>query len=110
MEDGRITDNQITASDHFTWIDPNGIDSSDYLPQKARLNAAYEDLSWATHIRDKNQWIQIAFSEPQFVSGVTTQGHRDAWVASYKVEYSEDGELWQYIMAADRQEKVYKAF
>ena len=101
MEDGRITDSQITASDHFTWINPFGDDIADYAPYEARLNAAYEDLCWATHIKDTDQWIQITFVESHFISGVVTKGYEKAWVAQYKVEYSEDGKLWHYIIEAD---------
>ena len=103
MEDGRIADNQITASDHYTYTV-----NENFVPAKARLHVGY--LCWATHIRDTNQWIQITFSRAQFIYGVVTQGYRNTWVTSYNVEYSEDGEFWQYIMTAVEQEKVLYIF
>ena len=109
MEDGRITDNQITASNYFICVDPFGTRTNYFSPEKGRLNNGY--LAWSPHTQDTNQWIQITLHQARYsipVSGVVTQGDYNvhSWVRTYKVEYTTDGQLWQYIMNADGQHKV----
>ena len=102
MEDRRIADNQITATDYYVWTNFFGPDSV-YSPEWARLN---EDWAWSTHMLDTNQYIQVAFEQTQYIVGVITQGYSDAWVETYKVEYTEDGTNYQYITEPNGQEKV----
>ena len=51
---------------------------------------------WAASTNDKNQWLQVKFSQIFQISGVATQGRADAtqWVETYKLEYSTDGSSW----------------
>ena len=102
MEDRRISNAQITASDFYTWINNNGPNSV-YEPHWGRLNA---DWTWATHMKDSNQWIQVTFEQIQYIYGVITQGYSDAWVRTYKVEFIEEGTNWQYVTEANGQVKV----
>ena len=97
MEDGRITDSQITASSYH---------SRYYLyePRRGRLNEYY--LSWASNYRNTNQWIKVTFDEVHYITGVITQGYDDAWVTSYKVAFTEDGTNWQYVTGTNGQDKV----
>ena len=111
MEDGRITDNQITASNYFIWDDPFGNRTRVYSPEKGRLNGY---LAWSPRTQDTNQWIEITLHQARYstpVSGIVAQGDYKAnsWVKTYKVEYTTDGQLWHYIMDADRRHKVPNA-
>ena len=102
MEDRRITDDQLTATDYFIWSNPSGPDAI-YSPQHARLN---ENGAWATHKEDINQWIQVASEDTKYITGIITQGFDDAWIKTYKVEYTGDGTNWHYITEINGQEKV----
>ena len=102
MEDGHITDDQLTATDYFVWSNPDGSDDI-YSPQYARLNWNW---AWATHIRDTNQWIEVASEETWYITGIITQGFLDGWIKTYKVEYTGDGTNWQYVTEISGEEKV----
>lgn len=55
--------------------------------------------SWAVRKRDKNQWLQVDLQEDNFkVTRVATQGRSQnaQWVKKYKLQYSDDGENFQY--------------
>ena len=103
MENGRIKDNQITESGYISNR------TRVYSPEKGRLNNGA--LAWSPHTQDTNQWIQITLHEARYstpVSGIVTQGEYEtnSWVKTYKIEYTTDGKLWQYMMGADGQHKV----
>ena len=94
MEDGRITDSQITASSMW----------HSYLrPSYGRLN--WPTASWAAETRDTNQWIQVEFGTTTRVTGVMIQGRKQdpQWVKEFKVQYGDDGVNWQYVKTADGQ-------
>ena len=84
MEDNQIANSKITASDQ------EGVWSA----QRARLN---HDKAWSTQEQDGNQWIQITFVQKQYVTGIITQGQNNAWVKTYKVEFTEDGSTWEFV-------------
>ena len=54
--------------------------------------------AWAALNSDTDQWLQIKFSQIFQITGVATQGRKDAaqWVTTYKLEYSTDGSTWTY--------------
>ena len=95
LEDGRITDSQITASSQY---------SSNFDPTKARLNSLG---AWCVQTIDLNQWLQVEFESSTWMTGVIIQGRSnfDQWVKEYKVQHSTDGEEWQYVMTADDQDE-----
>ena len=102
MEDGRITDSQITASSEY-------VDAMYHGPTNARLNKPAESGvasgSWAAQTMDTNQWIQVDLKIATWVTGVMIQGRAgtNQWVKKFKVQYSDDGEKWKYIRTADYQ-------
>ena len=90
MADGRIQDNQISASSAY---------KNYYHGYLARLNSIG---GWSSEQADTNEWIQVAFDTPAIITGVTTQGEPtlgfNEWVTAYKVEYSDDnGGTLQYV-------------
>ena len=106
MEDGRITDSQITASSEF--------DSPDIHPAyhgvtNARLNrppGSGTTGSWSAKTNDINQWIQADLKVLTRVTGVMIQGRVEGdqqWVTKFKVQYSDDGVIWKYVRTADYQ-------
>ena len=91
-----IPDADITASSKL---------NSQHMPLGGRLNYQAQINSqgvttqiggWAASTNDKNQWLQVKFSQIFQISGVATQGRADAtqWVETYKLEYSTDGSSW----------------
>ena len=101
MEDGSITDSQITASSE--WNGLCGPASYARLNQLAQSGTAG---AWCAGTTDINQWIQVEFEPSTWMNGVIIQGRSDnyeQWVTEYKVQYGTDGENWQYVMTADDQ-------
>ena len=102
MEDGRITDSQITASsEHHSG-------NLDYI--YARLNQPAQSGiggAWTAGTQDLNQWIQVEFESSKWMNGIIIQGRSNTnqWVTEYKVQYSIDGENWQYVMTVDDQDE-----
>ena len=93
MEDGSISDNQITASSEH---DPN------HAPSNARLNRPATPPTtgaWSAKTNNRNQWIQADLSGLKWVSGVVTQGRNgySQWVTKFNVQYSENGQIWNYV-------------
>ena len=106
MEDGRIADNRITASSEH---DPT------HGSRNARLNhqeaPSVATGSWSAKTNDLNQWIQADLGGLKQVSGVATQGRNGypQWVTKFMVQYSENGETWNYIKDVNGQKvRIYK--
>ena len=93
MEDGKISDGQISASSQ--------LDSSHAVIQ-ARLHfkaTADKAGSWSARSNNVNQWLQIDLgSRHTNVTRVATQGRNGnpQWVTKYKLQYSNDGVNFQY--------------
>ena len=95
MENGAISDEQITASSQYT---------ADHAAQQGRLHfqeTATTSGSWIAVTTDANQWLQIELRTlGTKVSRVATQGsngvnHID-WVTSYMLQYGNDGVTFHY--------------
>ncbi|XP_072048961.1 lactadherin-like [Amphiura filiformis] len=114
LEDGRILDNQLTAS---------SVPDGNRGPSNARLNrlAQYPTTgSWSAKYNNVNQWIQVDLGVSTWVTGVLTQGRAynvDArffgggdccpqWVTNFKVQYSNDGTNWHYVKSANNQDAM----
>lgn len=84
MENHQIRNNMITAS---SYRDFNS------APHKARPDS---NSGWISGIENKNQFIQVDFLQPSYITGVTTQGRVavPSYVTSYLVKYSSDGVNW----------------
>ena len=105
MEDHRITDDQITASSDWT---------RQFDAYNGRLNEEQRSGSnsagvWCAEKQDLNQWISVDLNMSTLVSGVITQGrlshHVENWVTKFKIQYSDDGDSWQYILSSTKQEE-----
>ena len=109
MENGNITDTQITASSE--WRGTGG-----YLhAYRGRLHLkAAEDMkgAWAAGQKDANQWLQVDLrSYNARVTGIATQGRQDArqWVKKYKLQFSffnEPGSFQTYKEKGQNKEKA----
>ncbi|XP_072041386.1 uncharacterized protein [Amphiura filiformis] len=106
VEDGRITNSQITASTEWHIQDFNVY----YGTNNARLNRIKQRHTagaWCPQTNDANQWIQSALDVPTWVSGVLIQGRHDRaqWVTQFKVQYSysNDGNNWMFVQQENNQ-------
>ena len=100
METGSINANQITSSSVF-----NSAHSTD----NARLNCQGNETlagSWSPLTNNLNQWIQVDFTLPIYISGMILQGRNVGeflqWVTEYKVQFSIDGISWFYVKDSNR--------
>ena len=94
MESGVISDTQITSSSDL---------SETSTAIYARLNQLGEkngtEGAWVAATNDKNQWIEVNLYRQTVVTGVNMQGNpsSDKWVTRYKVEFSLDHAVWEYV-------------
>ena len=108
MESGDIPDNQLTASSEGQWR-LNG--EPFYMSARnGRLNNNRLASCWESASNDENQWLQIHLGDQYVnVTRIATQGcdRPEEWVTSYKLQYSDDGEIFQYHMESGQNtEKV----
>ena len=95
MENGAISDRQITASSQ---LDAN------HAAIQGRLNTketANKGGSWSAASNDSGQWLQVDLgSQHTKVTRVATQGRHNTaqWVTKYKLQYSNDGVNFHYYM------------
>ena len=88
-----IKEQQISASSQY---------SADHSTNRGRLNTVKtgnKQGAWSARTNDDNQWLQIELGrENTRVTRVATQGRSDLdqWVKTYKLQYSDDGENFQY--------------
>ena len=87
MENGAITDTQISASSQ--WDDNHG-------PRRARLNGVKVGLkrgSWSASNNNLYQWLQVDLEKYTTVTRIATQGRSDIsqWVTKYRLQYSDEG-------------------
>ena len=109
MENGNITDTQITASSEWQ-------NSSDHLhAYRGRLHLkATGDMkgAWAAGLSDVNQWLQVDLrSYNARVTGVATQGREDVneWVKKYKLQFSFVNETTNFQTYLDKGQNKEKA-
>ena len=87
MENGKISDNNITAST---------VQSTSYTPAKnGRLNYT-SGSSWCAGTSDTNPYLQIDLHTLHIICAVSTQGNTqaDQWVKNYTLQLSTDGTTW----------------
>lgn len=93
MENGEISDRQITASSQ---LDASHAAIQGRLNLKATGNKA---ASWSADSNDERQWLQIDLGSPNTkVTRVATQGghYPPQWVTKYKLQFSNDGVIYHY--------------
>ena len=95
MESGIISDTQITSSS-----DLSGKSTAIY----ARFNQPGEDTNgvegtWIAATNDRNQWVEVKLYRQTVITGVNMQGNpsSDKWVTRYKVEFSLNNTVWEYV-------------
>uniref|UniRef100_A0A3B4UW46 Discoidin domain-containing receptor 2 n=1 Tax=Seriola dumerili TaxID=41447 RepID=A0A3B4UW46_SERDU len=94
MEDGRITNDDITASSQ--WYETTG-------PQYARLNREEGDGAWCPEGQQEpsdSQYLQVDLGRLTFLTVVGTQGRYarnsgNEFARAYRLNYSRDGLLWK---------------
>ena len=105
MESGAISDGQIKASSQY---DVN------HSPYRGRLNIQLSGAkkgAWSARYRDANQWLQIDLENLKTrVTRVATQGRSEQsqWVTKYNMQYSNDGENFQYHREEGQNDKEVK--
>ena len=103
MENGAISDAQITASSQ--WDD-------NHSPTRARLNTKLTGVKrggWSARTCDLNQWLQVDLGSYSTVTRVATQGRNghDQWVTQYRLQFSNDGVNFHFYQEpGDRSAKV----
>ena len=93
MENGEISDRQITASSQ---LNARHAATQGRLNLKATGNKAE---SWSALGNDLSQWLQVDLVSPYTkVTRVATQGRKDSpqWVTKYKLQFSNDGVRFHY--------------
>ena len=93
MENGAISDGQISASSRY---------SDETHPSRARLflvRTIYQSGGWAAQTFDGNQWLQVDLNSHYRVTRVAKQGRNNEngyqWVTTYKLQYKNDGGNFQ---------------
>ncbi|XP_035692633.1 uncharacterized protein LOC118427105 [Branchiostoma floridae] len=103
MENGMIPDENVTASSTH----------GDCSTGSARLYTVLDEQTsgWCPVTTNTDQWLQINLGSEVKVAGVATQGQggglSDAWVTSYKLLYSLDGDTWTVILDDQGRQKVF---
>ncbi|XP_028411628.1 contactin-associated protein-like 5 [Dendronephthya gigantea] len=94
MENGNITDRQITAFSE--WRTDHGAANGrlNFTPRDGRKGA------WSSRNKDLNQWLQVDFQRSTLVTGISTQGRNgyNQFVKSYTVSSSQDGKIFQHFL------------
>ena len=92
MESRAISDAQISASSQ--WDD-------NHAAKQGRLNfkaGSGKQGGWSTRYNNQNQWLKVDLGGIKSVTSLATQGRNgySQWVASYKVEFGNDGSSFQF--------------
>ncbi|XP_071809919.1 scavenger receptor cysteine-rich domain-containing group B protein-like [Asterias amurensis] len=92
MESEEIPDESITASSYLSVY---------WLPKYARLNIENGGSNFWIPNPVADSWIQVDLGLPgPVVTGLIVQGHTSQYVATFSVQYSDDGsaESWTYLV------------
>uniref|UniRef100_A0A5F8G2Z7 F5/8 type C domain-containing protein n=1 Tax=Monodelphis domestica TaxID=13616 RepID=A0A5F8G2Z7_MONDO len=99
MEDGGISDAQVTASSHKAGAFAN------WAPSQARLRLEGRTNAWRPQENGRKEWLQVDFGKLKKVTGVTTQGTRSILTSMYVREFalssSRDGRHWTFFRQGD---------
>ena len=100
---GEIPNKAMTAS---TYLGPG------YQPWLARLYNPHG--AWCSATNDADQYFQVQFPQVREIRQLRTQGSvaQKAWVRSYFIEHSQNGEEWKNYTKPGKVEvrKAYKLF
>ncbi|KAK3737227.1 hypothetical protein QZH41_010858, partial [Actinostola sp. cb2023] len=109
MQDGRITNAQITASSYYNW--------SQCRYHFARLNrqsttrTSY-DSSWCAKVNKRGEYVEVNLGSKMTVTKVATQGRDIAysvkqWVTMYTLSYSSNRQTWTEYVGEGSQVKRF---
>ncbi|XP_034369380.1 coagulation factor V isoform X1 [Arvicanthis niloticus] len=108
LEDGRIQNQQITASSFKkSWW-------GDYWePSLARLNAQGRVNAWQAKANNNKQWLQVDLLKIKKVTAIVTQGCKslssEMYVKSYTIQYSDQGVTWKsYRQKSSMVDKIFE--
>ncbi|XP_048855318.1 discoidin, CUB and LCCL domain-containing protein 2 isoform X1 [Brienomyrus brachyistius] len=110
LESGVVRSSQITSSSVWEWSEENG-QPSVWQPSGARLKRP--GLPWAAAHSDQHQWLQLDLKKRKRITGIITTGSTlmeyQFFVSAYRVQYSQDGQLWYVFREADAdQDKIFQ--
>ena len=104
MENGRVLDEQITASSELN--DNSAAYQGRLNVNESAQGSTVESGAWVAGTSDQSQWLQVdLFDEESLISRVATQGRNQdvswdlansQWVERYKLQYSNDGRDFKY--------------
>ena len=91
MQNGLISDSQISASSQYDPYHSSSNSRLFYVPHDGRAGA------WRSGTNDANQWLQIDFRRITTIVEVSTQGRAGyyQYVKSYTLSYSDEGLSFQ---------------
>ena len=95
MENGAISDGQITASSRWNDYHEAPVARLHLQTDESKKKAG----AWAAGVNAANQWLQVDLGDQYTnITRVATQGRHavDQWVSKYKLQYSDDGVTFQY--------------
>ncbi|XP_063045565.1 coagulation factor VIII [Engraulis encrasicolus] len=103
IQSGMISDEQITASDHY----------GDWEPSLARLQLSGSVNAWSGY--NKTSWLQVDLQRPMLIHGIQTQGAStnmgltETFTMYFSISYSRDNEHWTvYRGNSTEPAKVFK--
>lgn len=105
LQDGRISNSQLTSPTHFEHFYIGHGKTVNLKPEFARLN---NTLAWCSPVskNSNSTYIEIDLKQRAKVSGIATQGFRGInvyYVKQYKVSYSNDQVTWKPFKEVNRQ-------
>ncbi|XP_051824853.1 coagulation factor VIII isoform X2 [Antechinus flavipes] len=105
VENGAISDAQLTASSHKANVFAN------WAPSRARLNLEGRTNAWRPRENGRTEWLQVDFGKLMKVTGVTTQGVKSILTSMYVKEFllssSRDGKRWTFFHQ-NNEVKIFK--
>ena len=114
MESGEITDAQITASSEYESAGEENVHVAMVIQGRLHFqeNGSIAG-AWVANTSDDNQWLQVDLGDQYAkVTGVATQGRNSLtysqWVTKYKLQYSDNGEKFQFYRDLGRTKNKVK--
>ena len=99
-----LPDERLTASDSY---------SQNHLPPRSRLSTVTEGYlqdAWAVIADDPQPWIQADFEDIIQIEQVELRprSEHEQWVTSFKLAVSTDGSTFDFLLAQNGEERVFK--
>ena len=95
MENGSISDGQISASSEY----PSHPYSHRAYQGRLHLQETFQRAGgWAAHQLDANQWLQVDLGIQHWVTRLATQGRNgySQWVTKFNLQYSNNDVTFYY--------------